>query len=597
MAFGTILEALAANAKNTPQRTIIRHIATSGGQYQDVNWAELYEAIQNLAAALVDQGLEPGDRVAILSYNRLEWIITDMAVMLAGGVSVALYHTNTAEQCAYILADSGARFVFVEDEEQVAKVLEHWDGLADLKAAVLYQGQHPASERTIFGFKALMDMGAKARPAQAPELDRLLALIDRDTLATLVYTSGTTGPPKGCMISHANLCGVLEAIDDFLQVDPEAEQSLLILPVSHLYPRVTGYYYNLYKNIPLALAQSIDSAAENMKQIRPTYFACVPRVFEKLYDRINGQIDQGPALKKSLLNWASGVGRRRSALILDHKPVPALLGLQHKIADALVFKKIRDQLGGRLRFAVSAGAPLSAEIGLFIHAIGVHVLEYYGLTECVGGTVTTFEHTRYGTVGRPMRGVELKIADDGEILLRGNVFMGYWNMPEKTAELIMDGWCHTGDVGRIDDDGYLVITDRKKDLIITAGGKNISPQNLENLLKRIPLVSVAMVHGDRRKYLTALLSLDQAETLAWAAAQGLATDDFSRISQSPEVRRMIQDQMDAINANLARFETIKKFAVLDRELSQEEGEITATLKVKRRIIEQKFKDMLDSLYE
>ena len=227
----------------------------------------------------------------------------------------------------------------------------------------------------------------------------------------------------------------------------------------------------------------------------------------------------------------------------------------------------------------------------------MHVLEYYGLTECVGGTVTTFEHTRYGTVGRPMRGVEMKIAADGEILLRGNVFMGYWNMPEKTAELIRDGWCHTGDVGRVDDGGYLVITDRKKDLIITAGGKNISPQNLENLLKRIPLVSVAMVHGDKRKYLTALLSLDQAETMEWAAAQGLALNDFSRISQSPEMRSMIQDQMDAINANLARFETIKKFAVLDRELSQEEGEITATLKVKRRIIEQKFKDMLDSLYE
>lgn len=597
MAFRTILEALAANAKNTPQRTIIRHIAQGGGQYEDVTWAELYEAIQNLAAALIDQDLEPGDRVAILSYNRLEWIITDMAVMLAGGVSVALYHTNTAEQCAYIISDSGARFVFVEDDEQLAKLLDHWDGLPDLQAAVLYQDQPPASERAIFDFQAMMETGAEARPNLGPEMTQRLAAINRDTLATLVYTSGTTGPPKGCMISHANISGVLECIDDFLRVDPEAEQSLLILPVSHLYPRVTGYYYNLYKNIPLALAQSIDSAAKNMRQIQPTYFACVPRVFEKLYDRINNQVAQGPAIKRALFNWAARVGRRRSALILNHKPVSPALRVQHKIADALVFKKIRDQLGGRLRFAVSAGAPLSAEIGLFIHAIGVHVLEYYGLTECVGGTVTTFEHTRYGTVGKPMRGVEMKIAGDGEILLRGNIFLGYWNMPEKTAELIHDGWCHTGDVGHIDDEGYLVITDRKKDLIITAGGKNISPQNLENLLKRIPLVSVAMVHGDKRKYLTALLSLDQAETMEWAATQGLASGDFSQISRSPEVLRMIQDQMDGINANLAKFETIKKFAVLNRELSQEEGEITATLKVKRRVIERKFRGLLDSLYE
>ena len=290
----------------------------------------------------------------------------------------------------------------------------------------------------------------------------------------------------------------------------------MILPISHFYPRVSGYYYNLFNNIPFAIAESLDTLAANMLEVHPTYFTSVPRIFEKVYARITASASAGSPVKRLLFRWAVSVGRRRSRLLNGHKPLPAALRLQFAVADALVFKKIRAALGGRLTFALSAGAPLSAEVGEFIHSVGIQVLEFYGLTETVGGTMTTFDACRYGTVGRSMPGFEVKIAPDGEILMRGNNFLGYHNRPDLTDQTIREGWCYTGDIGKWDEDGYLVITDRKKDLIITSGGKNISPANIENLLKQIPLVSMPMVYGDNKNYLTAIVTLDRAETEAFA---------------------------------------------------------------------------------
>jgi long-chain acyl-CoA synthetase len=416
-------------------------------------------------------------------------------------------------------------------------------------------------------------------------------------MATIVYTSGTTGPPKGCMISHRNIASVLDSIHDLFQLDPKNNLSLMILPLSHLYPRVSSYYYNISMNIPFAVAESLDTLGQNMMEARPTFIASVPRVFEKVYARIASTAEKGSAFKSRVFQWAVDVGRQRSRKLNSHQSLSPLLRFKFNVADRLVFKKIRELLGGKLQFAVSAGAPLSAEVGEFMHSIGIQILEFYALTETISGTMTTFEHCRYGTVGKPMPGVEVKLAADGEILIRGNNFLGYYNKPVLTADTLMDGWICTGDVGRWDEDGFLVITDRKKDLIITSGGKNISPQNIENMFKSMPLASYVMVHGDRRNYLTALVTLNQAETEAYAQERGIPYSTYEELAQSPEIRDQVQKYMDRVNSKLARYETIKRFAILPKEFCQEEGEITPTLKLKRKAIREKYADLLTSLYE
>ncbi len=446
-------------------------------------------------------------------------------------------------------------------------------------------------------FAELLEKGASGGAKLRAEVDRRTGAVKSDDPATIVYTSGTTGPPKGCTLSHSNAVFVLDSIKEIIHIDGRSNLSLMILPISHFYPRVSGYYYNIYSNIPFAIAESIDTLAMNMMETSPTYFTSVPRIFEKVYARITAAASGGSAVKRLLFRWAVSVGRRRSRLLNGHERVPALLRFRFAVADALVFKKIRALLGGRLTFALSAGAPLSAEVGEFIHSIGVQVLEFYGLTETVGGTMTTFEACRYGTVGRPMPGFEVKIAEDGEILIRGNNFLGYHNKAELTADTIRGGWCYTGDIGTWDVDGYLVITDRKKDLIITSGGKNISPANIENLLKQIRLVSLPMVYGNNKNYLTALITLDKNETEFFAQQHGIPYASFEELTGRPEIMEVIQKGVDATNRELAKFETIKKFIVLPREFSQEEGEITPTLKVKRKVITEKYRDLLASLYE
>ncbi|MBU0513872.1 MAG: long-chain fatty acid--CoA ligase [Proteobacteria bacterium] len=594
MAARTLVDVFTDNAERFTSQTIIKYKPKKGGDYVDLSWAELEEMSFALAAGLVDSGLGPGDRAAILSFNRLEWIAAEMGIMLAGGVSVAIYHTNTPEQCAHVLRDSGSRFVFVEDEEQLAKI--NGLDLPALEKIVLIQGTLPAGDDRVISYQDLLSLGLERGPDLADELARRRDDIKPDDMATLVYTSGTTGPPKGCMESHRNLIAMLDAVDHAYGGSLGDELSLLILPVSHLYPRASGYYYNLYKNIPLAIAESLDTLGQDMARVRPTYFASVPRIFEKVYDRIMAEANKGSGLKRAIFTRAVATGRQRSRRLNDHQPLSPWLIFKFRLADRLVFSKIRNLLGGRLWFAVSAGAPLAAEVGEFMHSIGVQVLEYYGLTEAIGGTVTTFDQCRYGTVGKPMKGVEVKLADDGEIMLKGNNFLGYYNQPDLTAEVLRDGWVYTGDVGRFDEDGFLIITDRKKDLIITSGGKNISPQNIENALARIPLVAVPFVYGDNRKYLTALITLDRAETEKWATDQGLAYDSYEALTQGPEIRDHVQAGLDRVNAALPRYETIKQFVIIEREFSQDEGEITPTLKVKRKPILDKFGPRLDALY-
>lgn len=596
MAPRSIVEHFTEHARAFPRDTIVKHRKERGGPLVDVTWGELEQLAVSFGLGLISLGLQPGDRVAILSYNRLEWIVCDMAAMLARGVDVPIYHSNTAEQAAYIVNDSGSRFVIVEDSVQLAKVLETIDGLPSVEKAILIEGPAPEADPRVVTYDEVMAMGRAASPSARDELAARARSVTVDDLATIVYTSGTTGPPKGCMISHGNIARVLQAIHEIIRINPAEHLSLMILPLSHLYPRVSGYYYNVSMNIPLAIAESLDTLGRDMADARPTYFTSVPRIFEKVYARITSTADKGSPTKRSLFRWAADVGRRRSRALNAHEPLSTGLALQFAVVDRLVFRRVREALGGRVQFAVSAGAPLSAEVGEFIHSIGVQVLEFYALTETISGSMTTFDHCRYGTVGKPMPGVEISLADDGEILIKGNNFMGYWNRPELTAQTIREGWCHTGDVGRWDDDGYLIITDRKKDLIITSGGKNIAPQNIENLLKRIRLVAIPMVFGDKKNYLTALITLDRVETEAYARDAGIRYETYQDLTQSPEIKDLIRKGIDDVNRGLARYETIKDFVILPREFSQEDGEITPTLKLKRKPVREKFGHLVDALY-
>ena len=594
---GTLIKVFTDNARRFGSDTIVKYKPEKGSPYVDVSWREMSDLVQAFASGLIESGLAPGDHLAILSANRLEWIVADLGVMMAGGVTVPIYHTNTPDQCEYILRDAAVKYIVVEDMIQLYKVQLKLDALPELKMIILLNGTPPQEITRIKSFEEMIESGHKALKRTAEELELRMHHLTPQQLATVVYTSGTTGPPKGCMISHGNIMFVLKSTDDIIHIDKSSNLSLLILPMSHFFPRVSGCFYNIYKGIPLALAEGVDTIGQNMVEVKPTYFCSVPRIFEKVYASIVNAVEKKGALQKRLFHWAVNTGKRRAAAANRKHPVPLMLGLQTALAERLVLGKVRNSLGGRLDFAMSAGAPLSANIGEFINGLGIKVIEFYGLTETIGGTMTTLEEVKYGTVGKTMPGFEVQMAGDGEILIKGNNFMGYLNRPDLTSEIIQDGWCYTGDVGRMDDEGFLMITDRKKDLIITSGGKNISPQNLENMLKQIPLVANAMVFGDRQKYLTALITLDQAETEQKAADQGIACTDYGELTGRDEIKTLIQEGVDQVNSKLPRYETIKKFAILPEDFSPEKGEVTPTLKVKRKVIVEKYRHLLDSMYE
>ena len=596
MRFNTIGAMFATQARENPHGMIVRYRPASGASYVDLTWEQLEEKVVHFATALIDRGFLPGDRLAILAFNRLEWLIADLGTLMAGGVDVPIYHTNTSAQCEYILNDSKARFVIVENETQLAKIHACASNLKHLEHIIIMDAPASDHDDEVITWDILMQSGAEKANALKSERENRIAQIRPEDLATVVYTSGTTGPPKGCMVSHQNTLFVLASIDKMHNIDSRTNLSLLALPLSHFYPRVSGYYFNLYKNIPLALAESMDTLATDLVDTAPTYFCCVPRILEKVYARIAGTAEKGSKLKRMLFTWAIGRGhdhfRRVNVAIFE----PMVNRILFVLADRLVLGKIRSRFGGRLFFAVSAGAPLAAEVAEFIQSICVKVIEFYGLTETLGGTMTTLDACHYGTVGKAMPGFDIKLAEDNEILIRGNNFMGYLNNPDQTSAIIRDGWCYTGDVGRWQDDN-LVITDRKKDLIITSGGKNISPQNLENkIVRMIGVVSNAMVFGDNRKYLTVLLTLDPELTLALAQEKGFGFEDYASLTQSPEIRNYIQMQMDAVNDELPSYETLKKFTILPREFSMEKGELTPTLKLKRKVIRDKFGDLLASHY-
>jgi long-chain acyl-CoA synthetase len=575
----------------------VRYLVPRGGKWQPMTYREVGEAVREMACGLLSLGLSRGDKVAILSSTRVEWALADFAGILCGFVTVPIYPSNTPDQVEYILEHSGARAVFLEDEDQWGKVEGVRNRLPELSVLILFSGNPEGKEGTI-GLSGLRAKGAEFAAASPAALDSRTEEIRPEDDLTIIYTSGTTGPPKGALIRHSNLAFDVTSALEAVSV-PRGSVMLQFLPLAH----VLGRFEHILSFDAMAVsafARAIHTVGEDLPSVRPHIMVSVPRLYEKFYATVLGKVDEEGGLKKSIFGWALRVGREVSSLRQRRAPVGAWLRWKFFLADRLVFGKIRARLGGRLRFFVSGGAPLAREIAEFFHAMGILILEGYGLTETPSVTsVNREDEFRFGTIGKPIPGVEVKIAPDGEILIRGpHVFKEYFRDPDATREAIdAEGWFRSGDIGEIDADGFLRITDRKKDIIVTSGGKNIAPQNIENLLKTDKLISQAFVYGDRRNYLTALLTLSAEEIGKWAGANGLASRDPAVLARDPRVEAMMRARVDALNQSLAPFERIKKFALLGADFSLETGELTPTLKVKRKVVVRKYGTLLDALYE
>jgi long-chain acyl-CoA synthetase len=567
------------------------------GAWHTVSSEEFRAAVEEISMGLRALGVSRGDKVAIVSENRPEWAFADLATLCTGAADATIYPTLTAAQVHYILDDSESKVAFVSNAAQAAKVAEVRARLPRLQHVVRFD---PAP---MPGTTSLDELRAKGREALAADRDavrRQAATLTKDDLATLIYTSGTTGDPKGVMLTHANLLhNVLAAEKVFPMVNHEWT-ALSFLPLCHSFERTAGHNFMLYAGVTIAYAESVEKVPENMQEVRPWIMCSVPRLYEKMYARVNEKVASDPPLRQRIFRWAIGVGRKVFAHTVARTEAGALLKLRFALADKLVFSKIKARTGGRLRLFISGGAPLAREIAEFFGAAGMLVCEGYGLTETSPVITCNYPgRVKPGTVGLPLEHVEVKIAEDAEILTRGpHVMKGYYRKPEATAEAIDgDGWFHTGDIGFVDSDGCLVITDRKKDIIVTSGGKNIAPQPIENRLKTNKFFSEVVMVGNRRNFPAALVVPNFESLEAWAKQGKMSVVSREELVRRPEVLAHYRRLVDEMTADLAQFEKIKKIALLTREFTQESGELTPTLKVKRRVVEERYKPTIDAMYE
>jgi long-chain acyl-CoA synthetase len=568
-----------------------------GGEWHTFTWAQVGDIVRELALGLLALGRKPGEAVALLSQSRAEWVQADFAILSTGAVTVPIYPTYPPEQIAYIVNDSEARTLIVEDSDQLAKALEVRGMMDRLEQIVVMQG-YEGRDPSILTWDGLRLRGRERAERLASVLAERVADICAEDPATIVYTSGTTGPPKGVVQTHGNHIAALKASAQATPVGP-GDIHLLFLPLAHSFSRLDSFN-GVHRGLTTAFAEGMGKVADNLREVRPHFICGVPRIFEKVYAKILAEVEGSSAFRRRIFSWGLALGREVSNREEAKQPIPVGLKLKHRLAHALVFSKLRRALGGRLRFAVSGGAPLSREIAEFFHAIGLPILEGYGLTEtCPVLTFSQLDHFKFGSVGQAVPGVELRIAADGEILARGpNIATrGYLKKPEATAEAFdAEGWFHTGDVGHIDDEGFLFITDRKKDLIVTAGGMNIAPQLIENLLKGDPFLSQVLVYGDRRPYPVALITMNAEELKRFARQQGILLTDYAELTAHPKVVARVGRSIEEKNTHLASYAKIKRFAVLPVDFSPEGGELTATLKLKRKVVVEKYQDALESLY-
>lgn len=574
------------------------------GIWRSYSWREVGTLVSEIAAGLASLGFEPGQTASVLANTSREWVWTDLAVLSAGGICNGIYPTDAAEQVQYLCEDSASTFLFVEDDEQLDKVLEVREALPLIRKVVVFdmEGLGGLDDPHVIGLEALRELGRaylQANPGLLAE--RRAARQSRD-VAILVYTSGTTGRPKGAMITHANLCAVLSGLSSSLfEGMPEGGERIAFLPLCHIAERMIGGYIPIMRRSVTNFVENPETVFENLREVQPQVFFAVPRVWEKIYSQVMITLSEAGRIQKLAYAWAVGVGGRVAESEAKGAPPGPWLGLQRALANFLVLDNVRRMTGmSRVQMALTGAAPISPDLIRWYRSLGVPLREGWGMTETTaGGTVNPRKASKAGSIGVPGPGLEMRIAEGtNEILLRGsNVILGYLNQPDKTAEAIdAQGWLHTGDVGRVDDDGYFYITDRMKDIIITAGGKNITPSEWENQLKFSPYVTDAVVIGDKRAFLTAIIMIDQENVERFAQERDIPFSNYASLTRAPEIVELVQAEVDRVNKQFARVEQVKKFFLLDRQLTAEDEELTPTMKLKRKLVQTKYAEQIEAMY-
>ena len=564
------------------------------GEWQKKTYREAGDIVENLASGLASLGVQKGDKIAIISTNSSRWAFADYAITGLGAVTVTVYPTLTTPHMKYIFDDSETHYAFVGNKEQLDKTKSLIQECEHMKGYVLMDDSDDDTDK-VFGFSSLIERGKAYKESSDFDFKAIASTINPDDLLTLIYTSGTTGNPKGAMLSHNNLIANIKSGKKSIHID-ESDVFLSFLPLSHVFERMVGHFSGLSSGGRVYYAESIDTVADNMGEIKPTIMASVPRLYEKMYAKIIDKVSNDPPLRQKIFWWAISVGKEAMPNICKNSRPSGWLGFKFGLAEKLVFSKIKERVGGRLRFFVSGGAPLSQEIAEFFAAANIIILEGYGLTE-TSPVITNnrLEDVKFGTVGKPIDGVEVKIAEDGEIICRGeNVMVGYYNNEAATREVIDEnGWFHTGDIGEFDEDGFLRITDRKKNIIVTSGGKNIAPAPMEIALIASKYIEQVVVLGDRRNFVSALIVVAQETLSEWANEQGIDGE----IIQDERTDKLFENEVSKAMAGFAHYETVKKFKLVADEWSVESGELTPTLKVKRKVVEKKYADLIDSIYQ
>ncbi|MFP2904301.1 AMP-dependent synthetase/ligase [Pyxidicoccus sp. 3LFB2] len=598
---GNLVQLLIQNARNASKVGVTHK---KDGRWQDITWAQVLEEVKTLSEALVAQGIRPGDRVALFGNTSLQWIICDLAISAAQAITVPIYSSNTPDECRYIINHSETSFLFIDNDEKDAKqagrltrIRQKMAEMPSLRKVVLFDG--PVAGGVEMTLADLVAQGRAEVQARPTAFEERAAGIKMDDTNSLIYTSGTTGEPKGVILTHSNWAYEAKASQSVGMMQ-SSDSVMLFLPLAHVFAQVVKAAW-LSMGYRLIIAESVDKLLANLVETKPTVLPSVPRVFEKVYNNVVSNGSSAPGLKGKLFRWAFKLFDEYVEARKQGREYNSLaFGLAKKLVFSKVNAAISEKLGGNMRIFISGGAPLSAKIGYFFDLLGFKVLEGYGLTETSAGTTVSRENKiKIGTVGAPMPGTELKIAPDGEILIRGpGVMKGYYKNPTATAEAInAEGWFHTGDIGELDADNYLRITDRKKDIIVTAGGKNVAPQNIENLLKTHPIISQAMVYGDKRPYLVTLITVSEEGARKLLQEKGAPTGSYAENAKRPEVHAAVKAALDSVNAEMPPYATVKRFSVLEADFSQETGELTPKLSVKRKVCSAKYKAQIDAMYE
>ncbi|MBM4172476.1 MAG: long-chain fatty acid--CoA ligase [Ignavibacteria bacterium] len=578
------------------KRAVLKHKVND--QWVDITHDQIYEETSTFACGLSSLGVKKEDRVAIIAENRPEWVYADMAILGLGGIDVPLYPISTSETIEFIMNNSESVGVVVSNKFQLNKILKVRNNCKTIKFIVVMNNEDKGDEKGVYSFAEIQNKGREFLKEHPNHFVQSSEMCTENQLCTIIYTSGTTGEPKGVMLTHKNIVSNIKAAHEIFHID-ENDIFLSFLPLCHIFERMGGYYTAFSCGGIIAYAESIEKVASNMSDIKPTIMTAVPRLFERMYSRIKKNVESQPEKKQKIFNWAIEIGKQFSEAKRDGKHMPIFLTLKHKLADKLVFAKLRDRTGGKLRFFISGGAALARELGIFFEAAGILIIEGYGLTESSPViTANRLNDYKFGTVGKPLPGVEVKIAKDGEILAYGpNIMQGYYRNKKETEETIKDGWLHTGDIGVFDAEGFLIITDRKKHLFKTSGGKYIAPTPIENMFLASKYIDQFIIIGDRRMFITALIVPDYEALKEYADAHRISYSNPEELVQMKQIYELLDSELDQFQKKLAAFERVRKFAILDKPFTIETGELTPSLKVKRKVIEERYKDLIEDMYK